>query len=134
MDFCNRKSVGLNILKEGVSMTYKDYKQSLNQKLADKVQQELLNFQKEIQAKTSGEVNDTAQQTFIKEEIAKYFLHPEYSPQAAKALLKSPDLLHDIYEEWLECGEGHKDSLRQIIADFKDYMVRTEKILSGKER
>ena len=115
-------------------MTYKDYKQSLNQKLADKVQQELLNFQKGIQAKTSGEVNDTAQQTFIKEKIAKYFLHPDYSPQAAKALLKSPDLLHDIYEEWLECGEGHKDSLRQIITDFKDYMVKTEKILSGKER
>ena len=123
-----------NILKEGVSMTYKDYKQSLNQKLAGKVQQELLNFQKEIQEKTPREVYDMAQQTFIKEEIAKYFLHPEYSPQAAKALLKSSNLLHEIYEEWLECGEGNTDSLRQIIADFKNYMVQTEKVLSGRER
>lgn len=115
-------------------MTYKDYKQSLNQKLTDKVQQELLNFQKEIQAKTSREVNDMAQQAAIKEEIAKCFLHPDYSPWAVKALLKSSNLLNEIYEEWLECGEGHKDSLHQIIADFKGYMVQTEKILSGRER
>lgn len=115
-------------------MTYKDYKQSLNQKLAGKVQQELLNFQKEIQEKTPQEVYDMSQQTFIKEEIAKCFSNPDYSPQAAKALLKSSNLLHEIYEEWLECGEENTDSLRQIIADFKNYMVKVEKVLSGRGR
>ena len=55
-------------------------------------------------------------------------------PQASKALMKSPNLLQDIYEEWLEKDDSHMEDLRQTIADFKSYMVKTEKILSGKER
>jgi len=47
--------------------------------------------------------------------------------------MKSPNLLQDIYEEWLEKDDSHMEDLRQTIADFKSYMVKTEKILSGKE-
>ena len=45
-----------------------------------------------------------------------------------------PNLLQEIYDEWLGRDYSHMDDLRQTIADFKDYMVKTEKILSGKER
>ena len=38
------------------------------------------------------------------------------------------------YEEWLEKDDSHMEDLRQTIAGFKSYMVKTEKILSGKER
>ena len=48
--------------------------------------------------------------------------------------MKSPNLLQDIYEEWLEKDDSHMEDLRQTIAGFKSYMVKTEKILSGKER
>ena len=109
-------------------MNYQEYRQSLNQRLTYKVQRELSSFREEMQEKTPQKIYDAAYQIAIKNEIA------DYSPQAAKALMKSPNLLQDVYEEWLGREDSHMDELRQTIADFKSYMVKTEKILSGKER
>ena len=115
-------------------MSYQEYRQSLNQRLTDKVQRELSSFREEMQAKTPQEIYDAAYQIAMKNEIADCFSNADYYPQAAKALMKSPNLLQDIYEEWLGREDSHMDELRQTIADFKSYMVKTEKILSGKER
>ena len=87
-----------------------------------------------MQAKTPKEIYDAAYQIAMKNGIADCFSNADYSPQAAKALMKSPNLLQDVYEEWLGREDSHMDELRQTIADFKSYMVKTEKILSGKER
>ena len=87
-----------------------------------------------MQAKTPQEIYDAAYQIAMKNEIADCFSNADYSPQTAKALMKSPNLLQGIYEEWLGREDSHMDELRQTIADFKSYMVKTEKILSGKER
>lgn len=115
-------------------MSYQEYRQSLNQRLTDKVQRELSSFREEMQAKMPQEIYDAAYQIAMKNEIADCFSNVDYSPQAAKALMKSPNLLQGIYEEWLGREDSHMDELRQTIADFKSYMVKTEKILSGKER
>ena len=58
----------------------------------------------------------------------------DYSSQAAKALMKSSNLLQEIYEEWISTDYSHMEDLRHTIAAFKDYMVKTEKILSGREQ
>lgn len=115
-------------------MNYQEYRQSLNQRLTDRVRRELSSFREEMQAKTPQEIYDAAYQIAIKNEIADCFSNAAYSPQAAKALMKSPNLLQDVYEEWLGREDSHMDELRQTIADFKSYMVKTEKVLSGKER
>ena len=115
-------------------MNYQEYRQSLNQRLTDKVRRELSSFREEMQAKTPQEIYDAAYQIAMKNEIADCFSNADYSPQAAKAFMKSPNLLQDVYEEWLGREDSHMDELRQTIADFKSYMVKTEKILSGKER
>ena len=115
-------------------MNYQEYRQSLNQRLTDKVQRELSFFREEMQAKTPQEIYDAAYQIAMKNEIADCFSNVDYSPQAAKALIKSPNLLQDIYEEWIGREDSHMDELRQTVADFESYMVKTEKILSGKER
>ena len=52
-----------------------------------------------MQAKTSQEIYDAAYQIAIKNEIAECFSSVNYSLQATKALMKSPNLLQDIYEE-----------------------------------
>ena len=70
----------------------------------------------------------------IKSDIAECFSDADYSCKQQKPLMKSPNLLQDIYEEWIEREDSHMDELRQTVADFKSYMVKTEKILSGKER
>ena len=115
-------------------MNYQEYRQSLNQRLTDRVQRELTCFREEMQAKTPQEIYDAAYQIAMKNEIADCFSNADYPSQTAKALMKSPNLLQDIYEEWLGREDFHMDELRQTIADFKSYMVKTEKILSGKER
>ena len=87
-----------------------------------------------MQGKPPQEIYDMAYQIVIKNDIAECFSNTDYSPQTVKALMKSPNLLQEIYDEWLGRDYSHMDDLRQTIADFKDYMVKTEKILSGKER
>lgn len=115
-------------------MNYQEYRQSLNRKLTEKVQRELSAFREEMQGKPPQEIYDAAYQIALKGDIAECFSDADYSPQAAKALMKSPNLLQEIYEEWLGRDYSHMEDLRQTIADFKGYMVKTEKILSGKER
>lgn len=70
-------------------MNYQEYRQSLNQRLTDKVQRELSSFREEMQAKTPQEIYNAAYQIAIKNEIAECFSSADYSPQAAKALMKS---------------------------------------------
>ena len=115
-------------------MNYQEYRQSLNQKLAERVQRELADFREDILSKSPQEIYDAAYQIIIKSDIAECFSDADYSPQVAKALMKSPNLLQDIYEEWLGRDDSHMEDLRQTVADFKFYMVKKEKILSGKER
>lgn len=84
--------------------------------------------------KSPQEIFDEAYQIAIKNDIAECVFNTNHSPQAVKALLKSPNLLQEIYDEWLETDYSHMEDLSQTVADFKDYMVKTEKLLSGKER
>ncbi len=113
-------------------MNYQEYRQSLNQKLAERVQRELADFREDILNKSPQEIYDAAYQIILKSDIAECFSDADYPPQAAKALMKSPNLLQDIYEEWLEKDDSHMEDLRQTIADFKSYMVKTEKFYLGK--
>lgn len=115
-------------------MNYQDYRQTLNRRLNDKVQQELSDFREEMLNKSPQEIFNAAYQITIKNDIAACIINTDYSPQAVRALLKSPDLLQEIYEEWIEMDYSHMENLRQTITDFKSYMVKTEKLLSGKER
>ncbi len=115
-------------------MNYQEYRQSLNCKLTDKVEQELATFREETLSKSPKEIYEAAYQISLKSDIAECFSETDFSPQAVKALMKSTNLLDDIYQEWLETDYSHMEDLRQTVSDFKSYMVKMEKILSGKER
>lgn len=52
-------------------MNYQENRQSLNQRLTDKVQRELSSFREEMQAKTPQEIYGAAYQIAIKNEIAE---------------------------------------------------------------
>ena len=115
-------------------MNYQDYRQVLNQQLSDKAERELTIFCDDMAKKNPQEIFDIVYEIAMKKEIAVCFHDTNYTPQEAKALLKSPNLLDDIYQEWIESNLLGTEELRQTISDFKKYMVKTEKILSGKER
>lgn len=115
-------------------MDYQEYRKLLNEKLSDRVQQELDTFREEIKQKSPQEIFDAAYEIVFKTDIAECLSEPDYSPNAVKAMMKSPNILEDIYQEWLNNDYSYMDDLRQTVNDFKDYMVKMEKILSGKER
>ena len=54
-------------------MNYQEYKQSLNQRLTDKVQRELSAFQEEMLGKPPQEIYDAAYQITLKNDIAVFF-------------------------------------------------------------
>ena len=114
-------------------MNYQEYKQSLNQRLTDKVQRELSVFREEMLGKPPQEIYDAAYQIALKNDIAECFWK-QIIPHRRRKLSKSPNLLQEVYDEWLETDYTHMEDLRQTITEFKDYMVKTEKILSWGER
>jgi len=115
-------------------MSYQEYKGHLNNQLYKKVQNELATFHEELLQKSPQEIIDVAYQIALKNDIAECFTDTDYSPQVTKALLKSPNLSNEIYEEWLGTDYSHMDDLKQTVSDFKNYMVKTEKILNKKEK
>ncbi|MFR5875280.1 MAG: DUF3848 domain-containing protein [Eubacterium sp.] len=115
-------------------MNYQIYKQSLNQKLIDKVQSELADFSEETLKKSKNDIYDKANEIATKIVIADCLSKLDYSPSAARAMLKSSNLLNDIYDEWLEKDYSHIDDIIYTISEYKKYMVKTERIINEKER
>lgn len=113
---------------------YRERKRELNHQLYESVQSELAVFHKEMLGKTPEEIYEAAHEIAAKHEIAAAFAHIDFSPVSVKALLKSPNLLNGIYEEWRERGCLPEGGLKELIGDFRKYMVKTERILSGQER
>ncbi len=113
---------------------YREKKQELNHQLYERVQSELAAFQKEMMGRTSQEIYESAYEIAAKHEIAAAFAHTEFSPMGARTLLKSPNLLDDIYKEWKERGALPEDGLKGLINEFRAYMVKAERSLSGSER
>lgn len=107
---------------------YRERKRELNHQLYERVQSELAVFYKEMLRRTPEEIYESAH------EIAAAFSGTDYSPASVRALLKSPNLLDDIYKEWQEHGSLPPGGLKELIEEFRKYMVKTEQILSGQER
>ena len=97
---------------------YRERKRELNHQLYERVQSELAVFHKEMLGKTPEEIYEAAHEIAAKHEIAAAFAHIDFAPVSVKALLKSPNLLNDIYEEWRERGclpEGSRPSSSQFF-------------------
>ena len=64
-------------------MNYQAYRQSLNQKLVDRVQREFADFREDILSKSPQEIYDAAYQIIIKNDIAECFSEAEYARRVA---------------------------------------------------
>ena len=98
---------------------YRERKRELNHQLYERVQSELAVFHKEMLGKTPEEIYEAAHEIAAKHEIAAAFAHIDFAP---------------VSEEWRERGCLPEGGLKGLIGDFRKYMVKTERILSGQER
>lgn len=116
---------------------YQKRKQDLNHLLYEKVQSELAAFHEEMLAKTSKEIYEAAHEIAVKHEIAKVFAGSDYSPLSAAVLLKSENLLQDIYDEWEKGEVWTKDGMKMFagyVAIYRKHAVRKEINKSESER
>lgn len=116
---------------------YQKRKQELNHLLYEKAQSELAAFHEEMLAKTPEEIYEAAHEIVVKHEIAKVFACSDYSPFSASVLLKSENLLQDIYDEWQKGGVLTKDGMKMFagyVAIYGKYAVRKEINKSEVER
>lgn len=106
-----------------------DQKQKLNHQLYKKVQSELAAFHKEMLAKTPEEIYEAAHEIAVKHEIAKVFVDSNFFPLGSAVLLKVPNLLQDIYNEWEKGGVLTKDGMKMFVgyvAIYKKYKIHEE--------
>lgn len=113
---------------------YQERKRKLNHQLFERTQSELAMFHKEMLGRTPEEIYEAAHEIAAKHEIAAGFSDTDFSPMSVKCLLKSPNLLNDLYEEWSGNGELPEGGVKTLIDDFRRYMVKTERIISGHDR
>lgn len=116
---------------------YQKQKQDLNHLLYEKVQSELAVFQKEMLTKTPEEIYEAAHEIAVKHKIAKVFAGSDYSPISAAVLLKSENLLQDIYDEWQKDGVWTKDGMKRFtgyVDIYRKHAVRKEINKSESER
>ena len=57
--------MNVNFLHSREVFNYEEYRQSLNQKLAERVERELVDFREDILSKSPQEIYDAAYQIFI---------------------------------------------------------------------
>ena len=69
----------------------------------------------------------------IREDIVMAMEELELTPKRAKALLKSPCPLDDVYKEFKDREVEHMDTIRDSIETEADNSIRREKAKTGRE-
>lgn len=77
-------------------------------------------------------LNHTYEYT-MREDIVMAMEELELTPKQAKALLKSPCPLDDVYKEFKDREVEHMDTIRDSIETEADNSIRREKAKTGRE-
>ena len=77
-------------------------------------------------------LNHTYEYT-MREDIVMSMEELELTPKQAKALLKSPCPLDDVYKEFKDREVEHMDTIRDSIETEADNSIRREKAKTGRE-
>ena len=68
----------------------------------------------------------------MREDILMAMEDLELSPMQAKALLKSPSPLSDVFKEFRDCETEHMDIIRNSIESRADQVIKREKERDGR--
>lgn len=109
----------------------KDLMSVLYQRMYD----EQRKFRDWLLAQPQEEVLDHACEYTVREDILAEIGEAELSPDRAKALLRSPCPLEDVYKDWQKRDSSdHMEDLLDTIEARADHVIQTERENAGKER
>lgn len=98
--------------------------ENLRDKLEQKVDKEYDNFIENFKSKGVDFLVENAYEVVTKQEIRDYLIFSRFDEKELKALIKSEDILDDLYSEWLHADGNLYESLEHVIqervGEFKD--------------
>lgn len=101
--------------------------EELGTKLYEKLSAEQAQYRRWLLAQPSDEILDHATEYNVREDIVMCMEDLELTEAQAKALLKSPSPLADIYREWNRTETHHMDDVRSVIETHADAVIRSER-------
>lgn len=109
----------------------KDFMSALYQRMYDEQKQ----FRDWLLTQPQEEVLNHACEYAAREDILMEIGEAELTPQRAKALLKSPCPLADVYKDWEKRdSSGHMEDILDTIKARADDVIQVERKKAGKER
>lgn len=95
-----------------------------NALLYDKMKAEQDKYRDWLLAQSPEEILNHTYEFTIREDIVKCMEELELSPKQAKALLRSPCLLDDVYKEFKDREVEHMDTIRESIEARADTVIK----------
>lgn len=112
-----RETSLFSCLKGGKNM---EENNTLKEKLIEKLNAEYAMLGEELRASGVDNFMERGYEYFTKQEIIDYLQYSEISEDSIKALLKSNDLLEQIYDEWLKTDGNFYEVLDVPINNVMD--------------
>lgn len=96
-------------------------------KLYEKLSAEQTQYRRWLLSQPPDEILDHTAEYSVREDIVMCMEDLELTDAQAKALLKSPSPLADIYREWNRTETHHMDDVRSVIKTRADEAIRLER-------
>jgi hypothetical protein len=109
-------------------MTEKDYSAELHKKM--KLEQ--AEYRDWLLSQEPSEILNHAYSYTMREDIVMAMEELELSPKQAKALLKSPCPLADVYKELRDCETDHMDTVKDSIESRANQVAERDKERDGR--
>jgi hypothetical protein len=109
-------------------MTERDY----NGELYERMKSEQGEYKSWLLTQEPSAILDHAFEYTTREDIVLAMEELDLSPKRAKALLKSPCPLADVYKEFRDRETNHMDTIRDSIESRADQVIQREKERDGR--
>lgn len=107
--------------------------EELNIKLYEKMFAEQEKYRDWLLSQPPAEILHHTNEYTMREDILMCMEEAELSPKQAKALLKSPCPLGDVFKEWENRETDHMDDIRDSIECRANAVIRADFVKSRKE-
>lgn len=104
-----------------------------NTLLYEKMKAEQDKYRDWLLTQEPAEILNHTYEYIMREDIVMAMEELELTPKQAKALLKSPCPLDDVYKEFKDREVEHMDTIRDSIETEADNSIRREKAKTGRE-
>lgn len=105
----------------------------LGTKLYEKLTAEQAQYRRWLLSQPPDEILNHATEYNVREDVVMEMSAMELTEAQAKALLKSPSPLADIYREWNRTETHHMDDVKSVVEARADAVIRLEREKNQRE-